>query len=113
MNEDGGIINPNIYSRNFRKLINQHNSILKTSNEENGGSPEGEMLLNQIRLYDCRHSFATNILMSGDVPIKVVSEIMGHSSVNTTLNNYAHVTESMHRDAITSYTRKLFNNDVS
>jgi integrase len=47
-------------------------------------------LPNTIRLYDLRHSYVTLSLLSGVKP-KTVSEQAGHSSVEFTLDNYAHV----------------------
>ena len=43
-----------------------------------------------IRPHDLRHSFATLMLSAGVNP-KVVAEMLGHSSVNMTLNRYSHV----------------------
>jgi integrase len=43
-----------------------------------------------IRLYDLRHSYVTLSLLSGVKP-KTVSEQAGHSSVQFTLDHYAHV----------------------
>jgi integrase len=54
--------------------------------------------LPRIRLHDLRHTAATLMLASG-VNIKVVSEMLGHSSVATTLTIYAHVTEDMQEHA--------------
>jgi integrase len=44
----------------------------------------GEDLLPVIRLHDLRHTHATLLLADG-VPIKVVSECLGHASVTITL----------------------------
>ena len=43
-----------------------------------------------IRLHDVRHSYATAALASG-VPVKVVSQRIGHADVGVTLKIYAHV----------------------
>jgi integrase len=43
-----------------------------------------------VRLYDLRHSYVTLSLLSGVKP-KTVSEQAGHSSVQFTLDHYAHV----------------------
>jgi integrase len=43
-----------------------------------------------IRTHDCRHSFATLDGRLG-VPIKVISESLGHADVATTLRIYTHV----------------------
>ena len=43
-----------------------------------------------IRLHDLRHTHATVLLRAG-VPVKVVSERLGHASPTITLTTYAHV----------------------
>jgi integrase len=45
-------------------------------------------------LHDIRHSTAT-LLLSRGVPIKVVSEMLGHADVSITLSIYAHVLPDM------------------
>jgi len=44
----------------------------------------------KIRLHDFRHSHTT-ILLSKGIPIKVVSDRLGHSDVSMTLNTYTHI----------------------
>jgi integrase len=46
--------------------------------------------LRTIRLHDLRHSYATAALASG-IPVKVVSQRLGHADVGVTLKVYAHV----------------------
>lgn len=55
--------------------------------------------LDQIRLYDLRHTFATLALSAG-VPIKVVSEALGHTSAVLTLDTYSHVLPHMQDEAV-------------
>lgn len=47
-----------------------------------------------IRLHDIRHSYATAALRAG-VPVKVVSERLGHASVSFTQDTYMHVIPGM------------------
>ena len=47
-----------------------------------------------IRLHDVRHSYATAALRAG-VPVKVVSERLGHASVAFTQQVYMHVIPGM------------------
>ncbi len=47
----------------------------------------------------CRHSSATRMLRDG-VPIEVVSKLLGHSSVTTTLSIYGHLTAEDARQAL-------------
>lgn len=55
--------------------------------------------LPRIRLYDLRHSSASLLLALG-APLRVVMEVLRHSSITTTANIYAHVEEGLSRDAL-------------
>jgi hypothetical protein len=55
--------------------------------------------LKHIRLHDARHSHATVLIKQG-VPAKVVAERLGHSSITTTMNIYAHVLPEMQQSAV-------------
>lgn len=44
----------------------------------------------KIRLHDLRHSHAS-MLIHMNVPIKQISERLGHENITTTLNTYAHI----------------------
>jgi integrase len=50
-----------------------------------------------IRFHDLRHTVATVLLQ--DLPLKMVSELLGHSSVAITADHYGHVTPSMQKNA--------------
>jgi integrase len=52
----------------------------------------------RIRFHDLRHTYATIALGRG-VPLKVVSDTLGHSSIAITADTYMHVTPSMSRAA--------------
>ncbi len=51
-----------------------------------------------IRLHDLRHSYATAALAAG-VPVKVLSQRIGHADVGVTLAIYAHVLPGDDEDA--------------
>lgn len=53
----------------------------------------------QVRFHDLRHTCATLLLQAGVHP-KVVSEMLGHSTVTITLDTYSHVLPSMQQDAV-------------
>ena len=67
-----------------RTLQNRFKSILKKAD------------LPSVTYHSLRHMFATNCLQAG-FDIKTLSEILGHASVETTLNRYVH--SSMERKA--------------
>ncbi len=54
--------------------------------------------LRRIRLHDCRHTAASLMLANGE-QVKVVSEMLGHSSPTITLAIYAHVMPGMAEEA--------------
>jgi integrase len=54
--------------------------------------------LRPIRFHDLRHTCAT-LLLSKDVNPKVVSEMLGHSSVSITLDIYSHLLPDMQEKA--------------
>lgn len=66
--------------------------------------------LKHIRFHDLRHSHVT-MLIEAKVPIKVISERVGHSSVNTTLNIYSHALKEMDQEASEKISNTLFNGD--
>ncbi len=51
-----------------------------------------------IRLHDLRHTHATLLIKSG-VPVKVVSERLGHATPTFTIETYQHVLPGMQADA--------------
>ena len=54
--------------------------------------------IRRVRFHDLRHAAAT-LLLSEGVPMRVVMEILGHSSITITANLYAHVAPALTRDA--------------
>ena len=54
--------------------------------------------LPSIRFHDLRHTAATIFFLRGIHP-KVVSEMLGHSTISVTLDLYSHVLPNMQRDA--------------
>ena len=66
--------------------------------------------LKHIRFHDLRHSHVT-MLIEAKVPIKVISERVGHSSVNTTLNIYSHALKEMDQEASNKISDTLFNKE--
>jgi integrase len=54
--------------------------------------------LPRMRFHDLRHAYATLSLAAG-VPLRVVQEALGHTSIATTAAVYAHVLPQLQRDA--------------
>lgn len=62
--------------------------------------------LPRMRFHDLRHSTATLLLEAG-VPLKVVAEVLGHSSPSVTQNIYQHVTAGLRAQATAAQARIL------
>jgi len=63
--------------------------------------------LPRIRLHDLRHTHATILLKAG-VPVKVVSERLGHSSPAFTMTVYQHVLPGMQAEAAAKFGEALW-----
>jgi integrase len=57
--------------------------------------------LPQIRFHDLRHTCATLLLLKNVNP-KIVSEMLGQSSIAITLDTYSHVLPNMQNEAATA-----------
>ncbi|WP_242605681.1 site-specific integrase [Frankia sp. Cppng1_Ct_nod] len=52
-----------------------------------------------LRLHDLRHAFAS-MLFSEGVPARTVMELLGHSTIQLTMNTYTHVMPETQREAV-------------
>ncbi|MEZ4452187.1 MAG: tyrosine-type recombinase/integrase [Nannocystaceae bacterium] len=67
--------------------------------------------IDDVRLHDLRHSFASDALMAG-VPLAIVGELLGHRQPNTT-KRYAHLADHVVRDALKAATRRMLHGAAS
>jgi integrase len=68
----------------------------------------GEAGLPRIHLHDLRHS-AASLALSAGVPMKVVSERLGHSTMTVTSDIYSHVTTELARESAERVANALVN----
>ena len=80
---DGTPTHPQLLSDAFQKLV------------QRSGLP-------RLRFHDLRHTHATLLLKAG-VPIKVVSERLGHSTPGFTMATYQHVIPGMQQEAAQTF----------
>ena len=90
-NNDKQLIFTNSFGKpvDVSNYINGHWAKLKKA----AGLPEN------FRWYDLRHTHATLLLLSG-VPIKVVSERLGHATVTQTVNTYYNLIPGLQEQAV-------------
>jgi len=85
--EDGALFHPDTASTIFDRLV-------KVS-----GLP-------RITFHGLRHTHAT-ILLANGVPVKVVSERLGHATVQITLDTYAHVMPGLQGQAVNVFSQAM------
>lgn len=85
----------NFQRRSFEKVLARGNAQAEEEAARLGTEPA---LLPDIRFHDLRHTCATLLLLA-DVNVKVVSERLGHRSIEITLNTYSHVLPTMQKGA--------------
>jgi integrase len=85
---NGELLNPSYFSKQFAQTI------------KNAG-------LKHIRFHDLRHSCASLMLTAG-VPMKVASQILGHSSIGITADLYTHVITDLKKDAAAKVGSEIF-----
>jgi integrase len=86
-NLKGEPLNPNYVYNHFFKMI------------EKAG-------VKKIRFHDLRHTHATIMLQLGEHP-KVVSERLGHSSIEMAMNTYSHVTSDTKQESSDRFERAM------
>lgn len=82
-NNDGKPVHPHSISQTFERIANR------------AGVP-------RIRLHDVRHTHGTLLIKAG-VPVKVVSERLGHANPAFTIDTYQHVLPGMQAEAARTF----------
>lgn len=72
---------------NQREFMNSYHDFLKKYG------------ITDIRFHDLRHTFASLLLEAGESP-KVIQELLGHSTITTTMDIYAHITKQGKENAV-------------
>jgi integrase len=89
--EDGHFVEPKTFQEFFKKTL------------KDAGVADGNV-------HALRHTFATRALEAG-IPVKVVSKILGHSSIQITLDTYSHVLPELQDEAMQTITDEFLEPD--
>lgn len=95
-NAAGGPLDPTNQSTTFQRAAERVAAAAKKAADEAGIKDAPPFPI--IRFHDMRHTAASLLLAQG-VHVKLVSEMLGHSTVSLTLDTYSHVIPAMHGDA--------------
>lgn len=90
VSESGSPIYKTFVDRNLKRIVTEINEREKEAAAKEKRQPA---IFEPISPHTLRHSFATRAFEKGMKP-KTVQEILGHSSLNMTMDLYTHVTES-------------------
>lgn len=82
-NEFGELINPSYLNHKFKQVLEDNNLPL-------------------IRFHDLRHSHAS-LLLSQGVQAKVISERLGHSNINITMDLYSHIYDATNKEVANNF----------
>lgn len=85
---DGSPLHPATFSHNFAKILKKNN-------------------LQHLRFHDLRHTNAT-LMLKQNIPAKVASERLGHSTIGITLDLYSHVLKEMQEEAANRLEELIF-----
>lgn len=72
------VIRPKAFSKSFYNTLKDNN-------------------FEHIRFHDLRHANAS-MMINANVPVKIASNILGHSSTSITLDIYSHILKSNQKD---------------
>lgn len=87
-NRYGRYLSPGVTLRKFHKLLEQ------------AGLPK-------VRIHDLRHSAASLLIIVLKMPPKLVQELLGHSTLDMTMDIYTHADESQQREMMDAFDRFL------
>ena len=85
----GTPLQESVVRAHLMKIVQKVNEDEKALADEEHRAP---VLIEDLHPHTLRHSFATRAIEQGMEP-KILQKLMGHSSIQVTLNLYVHVTE--------------------
>ena len=93
-NRYGNVMSAHNINRAIDRILLAYNTDEKKKAVEEGREP---LLIRHFSVHNLRHTFCTR-LCEKEINPKVIQEIMGHASIETTLDIYAEVTEQKKRE---------------
>lgn len=102
-NRFGTIHNPQAVNRAIKRIYEAHNAeeIVKAKNEH-----RDPVIIPHFSCHHLRHTFCTRFC-ENETNVKVIQSIMGHASIETTMDIYAEVTEMTKKEALDNLSANL------
>ena len=102
-NRFGMIHNPAAINRAIRRILGAHNAeeIVKAKKEK-----REPIIIPHFSCHHLRHTFCSRFC-ENETNIKIIQEIMGHASIETTMDIYAEVNSDKKKESIEKLTKNL------
>ena len=102
-NRFGMIHNPAAINRAIRRILEAHNAeeIIKAKKEK-----REPIIIPHFSCHHLRHTFCSRFC-ENETNIKIIQEIMGHASIETTMDIYAEVNSDKKKESIEKLTKNL------
>ncbi len=100
---EGGLQHPGNINKAIRRIVTRHNEQELIEAQETGRNP---VIIPPFSCHITRHTFCTR-LCEQETNVKVIQSIMGHSSIETTMDIYADTSTRKNTEAIENLARKL------
>lgn len=102
-NRFGMIHNPAAINRAIRRILEAHNAeeIIKAKKEK-----REPIIIPHFSCHHLRHTFCSRFC-ENETNIKIIQEIMGHASIETTMDIYAEVNSDKKKESIENLTKNL------
>lgn len=102
-NRFGMIHNPAAINRAIRRILGAHNAeeIVKAKKEK-----REPIIIPHFSCHHLRHTFCSRFC-ENETNIKIIQEIMGHASIETTMDIYAEVNSDKKKESIENLTKNL------
>ena len=95
-NKDGNLLNPSVINRAIKRIYEAYNVEEMIQARKERRTP---ILIPHFSCHHIRHTFCTRFCEK-ETNLKVIQSIMGHASIETTMNIYAEATEMKKQEAI-------------
>ena len=102
-NRFGDIPNPQTVNATIRRIRNNYNAEEVLNAKKESREP---VILPEFSCHHLRHTFATR-LCETETNLKVIQSVMGHASIETTMNIYADATDKKKQESFEELSSKL------
>ena len=102
MNRFGNVQNPEGINKAIRRICESYNAREEVNAVREKRKP---VLLPHFSCHHLRHTFCSR-LCENETNLKVVQSVMGHASIETTMDIYAEVTESKKKEELVALSKK-------